>query len=144
MRGFRRDRLDTLRNAPLPLDESYLRLYEQLAGRWKGCDWPTNFGTARLDLAGVTSRQAALLARATSGQEAIDWHGAAEWLAKIEADAEAANQAAWLAQKEASAGHFSEALDHVQRACDLEGPYHATAVWDPLRDAIRRQNNLAE
>jgi hypothetical protein len=136
---FFRKLVGTLRIETLALDEVFLPLYEQLKGRWRGCDWPTRFGTAGLDLAGVTSRQAALLARATSGREAVDWHGAAEWLAKIEADAEAANQAAWQAQQEASAGHLSEALGHAQRACDLERLYHAEAVWDSLRDAIRHR-----
>jgi hypothetical protein len=136
--------VDTLRIVPLALDEIFHLLYEQLNGRWKGCDWRTNFGAAGLDLYGVTSRQAALLARATSGQEAVDWHGAAEWLAKIEADAEAASQAAWLAQREAAAGHLGEALRHAQRACDLERRYHSEAVWHSLSEAIRDRMSLVE
>src|SRR5439155_10792512 len=37
--------------------------YEQARGRWSGCDWPTRFGSLRLDLEGVSSLQARAAAR---------------------------------------------------------------------------------
>jgi hypothetical protein len=37
--------------------------YELARGRWSGCDWPTRFGSLRLDLEGVSSLQARAAAR---------------------------------------------------------------------------------
>jgi hypothetical protein len=37
--------------------------YEKARGRWSGCDWPTRFGSQRLDLEGVSSLQARGIAR---------------------------------------------------------------------------------
>lgn len=37
--------------------------YEQARGHWSGCDWPTCFGTLRLNLEGVSSLQARAAAR---------------------------------------------------------------------------------
>jgi prophage DNA circulation protein len=119
------------------LDQTFGSVYDRLADRWVGCDWPTDFGTRHLDLRGVTARQAALLARATSGQESDQWQDAARWLTKVEADAEAARQAARAASQEALAGQYGRALEHAQRACELEQAYHRRVVWQPLVDAIR-------
>jgi len=121
---------------------SFSRLYELTKGRWIGCDWPTKFGTAELNLSGVTARQAALLARATSGQESADWQQAAHWLTTVEADAEAALQAAETAEQNVAAGRLQEALLFADRAVQLEEPYHRDACWQQLKDAILAQ--LAE
>lgn len=119
------------------LDRTFADIFEQLEGRWVGCDWATDFGERHLDLCGVTARQASLLARATSGQESAHWQEAARWLATVEADAQAAAQAAWVARQEAAAGRLANALEHARRACELERPYHPQAVWQPLIDAIQ-------
>jgi hypothetical protein len=37
--------------------------YERARGRWSGCDWPTHYGSLRLDLKGVSARQAGAAAR---------------------------------------------------------------------------------
>src|ERR1043166_4436913 len=50
--------------------ESVERAFARAAGEWTGCDWPTSFGNKGLDLNGMTSYQAILLARATAGVEA--------------------------------------------------------------------------
>jgi hypothetical protein len=118
---------------------SFSQLYELTKARWIGCDWPTKFGTAELNLSGVTARQAALLARATSGQESADWQQAAHWLTTVEADAEAARQAAEIAQQNAAAGRLQEALAHADRAVMLEVPYHRQAYWQELKNAILEQ-----
>jgi hypothetical protein len=118
---------------------SFSRLYELTKGRWIGCDWPTRFGAAELNLSGVTARQAALLARATSGQESADWQQAAHWLTTVEADAEAARQAAEAAEQDAAAGRLREALAHAERAVQLEEPYHREACWQQLKNAILEQ-----
>lgn len=117
--------------------QTFSAIYEQLEGRWVGCDWTTDFGAAHLDLCGVTARQAAMLARATSGQESAEWQKATRWLTGVEADADAARRAAAIASQEAAAGRFSTALIHAQRACELERAYHSRAVWQPLWDAVK-------
>lgn len=121
--------------------ESLTDLYDRLKGQWAGCDWPTEFGPARLNLQSMTAEQAALLGRATGGWESIRWREAGRFLAQVEADAKAARRAAELARDHAIAGRLSDALTHVERACELERRYHATSVWEQLEAAIRR--NLA-
>jgi hypothetical protein len=105
-------------------------------GRWCGCVWPTRFGATGLDLRGLTAEQALLLARATAGAEAADWHAAARWLAEVEADARRAEEAASLAARLAGEGHVAEAVKLIRAACDLEGRYRPAVVWRPLHDAI--------
>jgi hypothetical protein len=118
---------------------SFSRLYDLTKGRWTGCDWTTKFGAAELNLSGVTARQAALLARATSGQESADWQQAAQWLTRVEADAEAARQAAQTAEQSVAAGRLQEALAHADRAVKLEEPYHRQAYWQEFKNAILQQ-----
>ena len=121
------------------LDQTFSAIYDELEGRWTGCDWTTDFGPNHLDLRDVTARQASLLARATSGQESDQWQEAARWLTEVEADAQSARQAAQTAVQEAAAGHLPSALTHAQRACDLEQAHHPRPVWQPLVDAIREK-----
>ncbi len=121
------------------MERTFSAIYEQLEGRWTGCDWVTDFGPGHLDLRGVTARQAALLARATSGQESSQWQEATRWLTQVENDVEAARKAAWAAWQEAEAGQWQSALDHARQACELELAYHPCAVWQPLADAIQEK-----
>jgi hypothetical protein len=118
------------------LTDTIIEIYEKLRDQWTGCTWSTEFGAARLNLNGVTCRQAALLARATSGEESALWREAAEYLATIEADAAAARVEAGIAAQKAEAGSLPEALAHAERACDLERPYHSAPVWEALLNAL--------
>jgi hypothetical protein len=118
---------------------SFATLFDRSKDRWTGCDWPTRFGSAALNLSGITARQAALLARATAGQESADWQDAARWLTSIEAAAAAARQAAEKAHVAASAGDLQEALALAEQAVQFETPYHQDACWRELRNAIFEQ-----
>jgi hypothetical protein len=122
----------------LASNESLSGLYERLQGCWTGCDWPTEFGAARLNLQSMTAEQAALLGRATCGLESTQWREAARFLAQIEADAKAAQRAAEVARDHAIASQLHDALSHAQRACDLERRSHALVGWEPLEMAIRQ------
>jgi hypothetical protein len=123
------------------LNDTITTIYEQSKEGWIGCDWVTQFGTARLNLKDVTARQAELLARATCGHESTQWRVAAEYLARIEADALAAQHACWIAMQEVNAGRLDEALAHVERACELERPYHTVLLWEPFYRAIQHRRS---
>ncbi len=82
------------------MDPSDLRLEFGIASqKWIGCNWPTCFGPRLLNLNGLFSRQAILLAEATAGNESSDWLDAAQWLETVEKDARSAMQ---LAQQSGS------------------------------------------
>jgi hypothetical protein len=110
--------------------------YVQNTGKWRGCDWLTAFGVNGLDLKGLRPSEAALLAGATSGSEAADWRAAAEWLAQVARDAQQAEAKAAKAAELAEAGRLAEALRLADEACAIEGRYHMSLVWQPLRNAI--------
>src|SRR5262245_395613 len=57
--------------------------FAQAAGAWTGCDWPTKFGSAHLNLDKLSSAQAMLMARATAGKEEDAWWEASYWLAQV-------------------------------------------------------------
>jgi hypothetical protein len=123
----------------LVLNETFDGIFEQLQGRWVGCDWRTEFGPGRLNLQAMTADQTALLGRATGGWESFQWREAARFLAQVEADAKAARRAAELARDHAIAGQLQLALEHAHRACELERRYHASPGWEPLEAAIRQR-----
>src|SRR5947209_1679086 len=112
-----------------------------LGGRscWVGCDWPTRFGTACLNLCALTSAQAMLMARATAGAEAADWRAAGRWLAEVEAAAREAEDEAGRAVHLAAQGHLEEAAERARAAVDLEGHYRPATVWRPLHDALTQE-----
>jgi hypothetical protein len=116
--------------------EAVEKAYAQARGTWTGCDWPTSFGDSGLDLNGITSGQALLMARATAGVEAVDWLEAVHWLRLVEADAEAAEEAARSAVDLAARGNFAVALREAHTACDLEARYHPMSVWAELRHTL--------
>jgi hypothetical protein len=128
--------VDTLTGEHLMLTEEIERAFRQAAGQWAGCDWPTEFGTAGLNLNGLTAAKALMLARATSGRERADWQAALEWLTRLEQDARAAEDLARQALELARGGELEEALVHAERACAIEAIYHSRLVWRTLRDAI--------
>jgi len=105
-------------------------------GKWTGCHWPTQFGESKLNLQGLLSRQAALMARASTGREAEEWRNAVQWLEAVERDAREAEAEATTAATLASQGAFEQALEHVERACALEAHYNDGAGWAPLRNLI--------
>lgn len=116
--------------------ESIDRAYQVGRGGWAGCDWPTAFGETSLDLNGITSHQALLMARATAGAEATDWREAVGWLRLVEVDAEVAESAARGALEHARRGDLSAAVREARAAYDLEAQYHAVPVWSRLRDVL--------
>lgn len=121
---------------PQGLLEAVEWAYDRAHGTWTGCDWPTSFGDTGLDLNGMTSHQALLMSRATAGVEAADWREAVHWLRLVEADAEAAEEAARWAVECAARGDLAAARRDAQTACDLEARYHPRPVWCELSDAL--------
>lgn len=119
----------------LPLDEVQ-QAYRQGTRRWSGCDWPTALGRLGLDLNGLESTHATLMARATSGGESTAWRTAARWLKEVEDAARQAEIEAKQAVHLATSGQLPDALGHAQRAVDLAGGYQRSSVWEPLRAAI--------
>jgi hypothetical protein len=116
--------------------EAVEQAYTQGQGAWTGCDWPTSFGHTGLDLNGISSHQALLMARATAGIESTDWLEAMHWLRLVEADADGADEAARLAVDHAARGNLELAMSEAQAACDLECRYHPLSVWMRLRDTL--------
>jgi hypothetical protein len=102
------------------------------APAWVGCDWPTAFGATGLDLNGIRSAQALLMARATAGAEAADWREAVRWLALVEADAAEAAAAGRRAADLAARGDLAAALREARRAEALEARYHPAPGWRAL------------
>ena len=113
------------------------RAFHLAQSKWKGCDWPTQFGEGSMDLCGMKSAQARLMARATSGKEAVEWQAAAEWLAQIEWDAEAAEREAETAVELAHTGELGAAQELARQACRLEKKYRDNTVWQGLYDTIQ-------
>ena len=108
-------------------------------GKWKGCYWPTQFGPEGLNLQGLKSSQAMLMARSTAGNERAAWKAANRWLEEVERDAEDAEEEACLAVDLAILGQGERALEHVERACSLGLKYVKGSVWQPLQSTIREQ-----
>lgn len=113
------------------------------AGRfqWRGCQWPGEFGPMRLNLNGLTARQAWILANATAGTESQTWRQAAEWLESVERDATTAEAEASLAVQLAADGHLHEAERHARIACELQQKYSAKPVWIDLLNCIRDEQS---
>lgn len=120
---------------PMSLDDVN-NAYRQGTRRWSGCDWPTTLGHCRLDVNGLASAHATLMARATAGRESTDWRAAARWLKEVEEAARQAEIEAKLAVHLATSGQVPEALRHAQRAVEVAGVYQRAGVWEPLRAAI--------
>ncbi|PQO41883.1 hypothetical protein C5Y97_02275 [Blastopirellula marina] len=116
-----------------------INLYAAAANRWRGCDWKTEFGPARLNLANLRSVQLHLLVSATAGQESQNWAEAESWLQQVEKDAYLAEDAAYRATRQYVAGDLRGAVASINEACKLEAQYHAELVWAPLRDFLRSE-----
>jgi hypothetical protein len=142
----RRQRHERGRSVVAALPETGLaeiaRAYTEGTGMWTGCDWPTHFGKAGLDLNGRTVAEAEARRRTTTGDEAENWRLAARWLWLIELHAAQAETHAQLAVQTAGAGDLGKALDHANRAWALEfatgRPLRrgGSGVWKRLRRAV--------
>lgn len=110
--------------------------YCNAAGLWNGCDWPTQWGEGKLNLQGMSSSQAAILAQATAGAERASWRIAAHWLQEVEETAREARQQAEQAAELTEAGQFEAALAHAMRAAALEATYRTPIVWRPFADSV--------
>lgn len=97
------------------------RLFDECAGAWTGCDWPTRIGKSGLDLNGWTAADARKKTIATMGHEdEADWQAAALWLTKVEQIARDAEERAALAVRQAAAGDWHDALEHARAALASE------------------------
>lgn len=119
-------------------DPQYLlaETLSQARGRWRGCDWTTNFGRFGFNLKGIRSRQAQVLADATCGNESDCWMEAYRWLSQVERDARAAESAAQSAVKHVQAHDLESALSCIQYAEAMESKYRQACVWSPMTSMI--------
>jgi hypothetical protein len=140
----RRDRCLGIGEPPadLPGPEDLARAYEEAARTWTGCDWPTSFGPARLDLQNWTA--AAARDRASHSPDATEkecWTAAAHWLAEVERKAKQAEGQAALAVAAAKDGKWQQATSFACRAWALEfvtgRPLrHYPPTWQRLYEVI--------
>jgi hypothetical protein len=123
--------------------ERITRAYEEAQGKWIGCDWPTQYGRKGLDLNGWTVAEANYVAaRTVDPEERAEWTEAANWLVRLKAHSQWAEQQATLAVAAARAGRWEEALQRVRWARALEFSTGRNlrraepSTWDPLFRAI--------
>lgn len=110
--------------------------YRNAAAIWNGCDWPTQWGRSRLNLQGMSSSQATILARATAGTERANWRLAANWLRQVEETAREARKEAEQAVELTESGQFESALVHARRAVALEATCRPPVVWRLFADSV--------
>lgn len=120
--------------------EDIRQCYAKATRTWTGCDWATQFGSARLNLKGLTPGDAELRAQQEAAAKE-DWLAAARWLTEIEQSAERAEVQAALALAAANAGDLDTALEHADAAWSLEEATGRTAgasspAWSELRQLI--------
>ncbi len=123
--------------------QAIARAYEEAAGTWTGCDWPTRYGKAGLDLDGWTAAEAEAFAGRHKGTAMeVDWRDAAQWLARVEQWARRADAEAFQAVQSAATGAWRDALAHAQavRVCEhLTGRtlWRGTpTTWQPMLRAV--------
>ena len=108
------------------------------AGRWTGCDWPTRFGEAELDLNGMRSDKA-LADGPGHGRGRARPGGARRPPAGSPGSSRTPGRRArppeppWPWSARAS---LAAALEQARFACTLEAGYPHPPVWQPLRLAI--------
>jgi hypothetical protein len=120
----------------LPDLEAAERIIRRAASRWTGCNWQTEFGPLRLNLMGMRSRQASLMAEATPGEESAAWQHAAQFLLAVEADAESAATVGQNAVRLLAEGRRGEAIEQAKRAVALESKYRPSEAWQPLVECL--------
>lgn len=121
--------------------EEVTHAYEEAAGTWTGCDWPTMFGSAGLDLDGWTAEEATAQAIEVDAAQRTAWEAAACGLSEVERRAAEAEKEAKRAILAASAGAWQEAAEHAQRAWSLEfstgRPFRRQpATWQRLHEVL--------
>lgn len=124
--------------------QGIVRAFEEAAGTWTGCDWPTRFGKAGLDLDGWSAVEAQAAAEEHRGMpaEETDWRAAVRWLARVEQFARRSEEEAFQAVLDATAGAWRNALEHAQRARACEFLTSRTVwrgtptTWQPLLRAV--------
>jgi hypothetical protein len=124
--------------------QSIHREYQRALGAWTGCSWETEFYTRKLNLNGVTARQAYFLAEATSGSEAESWHAAVDWLKTVEDDAKIANDLGEKAYEAVLNEQWDKAAKWIEKAVNLEAKYPAVVVWSPLKELILGLPKISE
>jgi len=128
----------TLNMICLAMNEpSVIQSYDAAHDQWLICDWPTEFGTLKLNLMGLRSFQAERLAYATSGKESSEWQKAANWLRNVEADAREAQELATQARDASLRNDHLHAIDLIKQACQIEATWHQTLVWESLFKALQ-------
>jgi hypothetical protein len=130
--------------------ESVRQSYDEMAGTWTGCDWPTCFGDEELDLNGWTSAEAVARSEDSLHPDAVDdWRLAAQWLCEVEHKADEAAVQGALALAAANAGYLLEALDHARRAWLFEKEIGRpasrpnTPSWQQVYKALEQVHELS-
>jgi hypothetical protein len=123
--------------------QGVVQAFDAAAGTWTGCDWPTRYGKAGLDLDGWSAAEAEAAAEEHRGTaEEADWRAAARWLARVEQFARRAEAEASQAVRDAAAGAWHDALEHARRARACEFMTGRTVwrgtptTWQPLLRAV--------
>jgi len=137
----RRKQVEELLGHERPNLEEITRAYLEAAGTWSGCDWPTVFGPAELNLRGWTAAEAEAHALEVGREERKDWEAAALWLREVERRAQEAESEAEKAVAAAGAGDWRKAAEHARRAWMLEfatgRPFrHQPAGWQQLYELL--------
>jgi hypothetical protein len=124
-----------------PWMQEVARAYEEAAGTWTGCDWSAFMAPGGLDVRGWTSADAE--ARAAEASDPLlreDWAAVAWWLREVEQRSFQAEAGATRALRAASAGEWSEAVDHARRAWALEfatgRPIRRPPTWQRFYQVI--------
>ena len=108
--------------------------------KWKGCDWPTKFGSRKLNLCGLSSRQARIAANATRCEEAECWRAATEWLAAVESDAATARRQVMRAAVAERRGDLTAAERWLVAAAEIESRYRSGGEIQALLERFRGQS----
>jgi hypothetical protein len=124
--------------------ERLIAIYLRGWRSWTGCNWITSFGPLELNLEGITSQQARMIALATSGPESTAWREAMAWLAFVERAARDAELYAEIAISMAIFGLPEQTLTFVQKACELELLFPIESAWRPLMLALSEELSLPQ
>ncbi len=133
--------VDNLPGHERPDMEAVAQAYAEAAGTWTGCDWPTVFGSASLDLEGWTAAEAEAYAIEVEPTDRQVWEEAAGCLQEVERRAAEAEAEAKKALMAASAGAWQDAAAHAGRAWSLEfatgRPFRRQpATWQRLHEVV--------
>ncbi|WP_442505690.1 hypothetical protein SH528x_004490 [Novipirellula sp. SH528] len=114
----------------------------QAKSLWIGCQWPTQFGSSRLNLEGLRSRQAGMAEKATRGEESRCWGHAAIWLVTVERDAALAEELGEQALRASEAGDRILAHSLLREAVAIEQKYREPIVYQPILKLFEQSISL--